>query len=89
MCYSVSMISMPCSRVWCPSCMQQCLGSHYLCHNRILLSNGNRLQLVHAVEVGICLKNILSSSIGVNSAERLDIKKAVAHRPPHYSLFVH
>ncbi|KAM3181110.1 hypothetical protein ACTXT7_014996 [Hymenolepis weldensis] len=42
----------------------------------------NNLHLVHAAEAGNSLNNTLSSSIGLNSAEKLDIKKAVAHRPP-------
>lgn len=44
--------------------------------------NRNHLHLVHIAGVGISLNKVLSGSIGVNSAERLDVKKAVAHTPP-------
>ncbi|KAM3186258.1 hypothetical protein ACTXT7_004715 [Hymenolepis weldensis] len=46
----------------------------------------NFLHLVNAVQVGISLSNVLSSSIGENSAEMLDTKKIVTHRLPQYSL---
>ncbi|KAM3171504.1 hypothetical protein ACTXT7_016499 [Hymenolepis weldensis] len=43
----------------------------------------NRPHLVHAAEADNSLNSVLSTSFGVNSAERLGIKKAVATGLPH------
>ncbi|KAM3176938.1 hypothetical protein ACTXT7_005522 [Hymenolepis weldensis] len=52
-------------------------------HSRILPLNSNFLFLLHAAEVGISLNTVPSSSIDVNNANRLDIRKVVvAYRPP-------
>ncbi|VUZ39932.1 unnamed protein product [Hymenolepis diminuta] len=46
------------------------------------MCNRNRLHLIYPVEADVSLNNVLSSSVGINSSERLHIKGTVEYRLP-------
>ncbi|VUZ49825.1 unnamed protein product [Hymenolepis diminuta] len=73
----LSLILKPYPHICSTKCLHKCLNPHNLWYSRVLMSNRNRLHLFHAQDVGISPNNVFSGSIGVNSAERLNIKGAL------------